>query len=118
MRKWNQDNVEKRRAYALMYNYGITLDQYNELLNRQNNRCGVCNKHESDFKTKLAVDHDHQTGEIFGLLCWQCNHKIIGEYRDPSIYEKAASFLTKGTGWFVPENKKKPKKRRKRKKKT
>lgn len=100
----------------IAYTYGITPEQYQQLLEKQNYSCAICGKHETDFGRKLAVDHDHKTGEIFGLLCSTCNHQVIGKYRDPEIFDKAAEYLRKGTGWTVPPKIRKRKKRHARRK--
>lgn len=115
-KNWREKSNYNQGDYSRKRLYGITPEQYNEMLESQNGSCAVCHRPSSDFKKSLAVDHDHTTGEIFGLLCWKCNQKIIGDTRDPLIFERAASFLRQGTGWFVPDNKKKPKKRRRKKK--
>lgn len=66
-------------AQLLKREYGMTLDQYNELLRKQANRCAVCRRPETIVQKqtgvpqRLAVDHDHVTGEIRGLLCHRCN---------------------------------------------
>lgn len=102
--------MSKARAYHLKRLYGITLEQYDQLLEKQNHSCAICKRHESEFKTRLAVDHDHKTGEIFGLLCMYCNHRLIGKERRPELFENASKYLCQGTGWFVPEKPKKKKK--------
>lgn len=60
-----------RREYALSTNYGITLEQYDRMLEAQNHLCAVCGRPPNG--TPLHVDHDHQTGVVRGLLCYQCN---------------------------------------------
>lgn len=103
----------KAREASLLRVYGITLDQYNELLKRQDEKCYICQRHASEFKTNLCVDHNHHTGEIRGLLCGYCNQRVVGRHRDPAVILRLYEYLSQGTGWFVP-----PKtKRRKRKKK-
>ncbi len=99
----------KARASHLKRAYGITTEQYDALLAKQNGCCAICGKHHTEFKKALSVDHDHKTGEIFGLLCTFDNHRFVGRVRDPNRYHRAAEYLTKGTGWFVPEKKKKRK---------
>lgn len=56
--------------------YGITLDDYNKMFSEQNGCCAMCGKHQSECKQSLHVDHDHQTGEVRGLLCFSCNGKL------------------------------------------
>lgn len=103
--------TSKARERHLRHKFGITLDQYEELLNRQENCCAVCKRHKDNFKTNLAVDHDHITGEIRGLLCTHCNRYHVGRHRNGDLLRNIASYVEGGTGWFVPE--KKPKKRKK-----
>lgn len=112
---WKVKNPDIVRNLHYKRTYGITLLQYNEILEKQNNCCAVCKKHESEFKKRLAVDHDHKTLEIFGLLCTHCNHRVIGRTRNPEIFLEASKYLEKGIGLYVPKPSKKPKKRKKRK---
>jgi hypothetical protein len=69
--------------------YGITLEEYNQKLEKQQEVCAICHCPETT-KTKkgaisaLAVDHDHTTGEIRGLLCRTCN-TALGKFRDSLI---------------------------------
>ena len=66
---------KKERNARLKSDYGITTDQYDALLAEQDGRCGICgdeNTHNSSRKN-FAVDHDHSTGAVRGLLCWHCN---------------------------------------------
>lgn len=87
------------KNYQLQYHFGISLQDYNEMLEAQNYRCAVCEKpHGSDIhsgkRTKgLGVDHDHVTGEVRGLLCNDCN-RGIGQLGDsPQRLRKAAEYL-------------------------
>ena len=96
------------RASHLRLRYGITEAQYDELLEKQHQRCFVCLKHQDEFKTRLCVDHNHKTGEVRGVLCGYCNHRLIGRHTDPDLLRRMAEYLEQGhTGWFVPEKKKK-----------
>ncbi len=52
---------------------GITLDIFNTLLEKQNNKCAICGKDIGEFSRAFAIDHNHITGEIRGLLCHNCN---------------------------------------------
>lgn len=115
-KRWGQTNWQHKRDYMIMYTYGITSEQYQELLKKQNYSCAVCGKHETEFTRKLAIDHDHKTKEIFGLLCNVCNRVLIGKIREPELFLKAAAYLRKGTGWLVPDKKRKKRRCRRKKK--
>jgi len=53
---------------------GVSLEQYEEMLARQNGGCAICG---NPPKTRrLDVDHDHRTGKIRGLLCHRCNRAL------------------------------------------
>lgn len=114
-RRWRNKTYKQRRSYMLKYNYGITEDQYEALLQKQNGCCAVCERHYTEFARQLAVDHDHHTNEIRGLLCDNCNYRIIGRIKDQRIFERAGRYLSGPyTGWIVP--KKKPKKKARKRK--
>lgn len=75
--------------------YGITRKQYNWLLERQKHKCGICGKEsiKNGKKQRLAVDHDHITGEVRGLLCIACN-RALGSLGDSvEGLEKAIAFI-------------------------
>ena len=105
--------MSKSRAYHLKRWFGITEAQYSKLLKEQNGVCFVCQTLPRG--RRLAVDHDHKTGEIRGLLCYYCNKYIVGRNKNPVWLLRAAEHIQRHTGWFVPENR--PKRRRRRKKK-
>lgn len=115
--EWRKNNpntqAEITRRCRLKRMYGLTPEQYDELLKSQNHRCAICDRHESEFKIKLAVDHNHVTNEIRGLLCNYCNHRVLGRHRDADLLRRMAEYVERHTGWFVPP--KRPRKRRKRK---
>lgn len=72
---------DRNRSSTYKRLYGLDLDQYNQLLSKQNNCCAVCRQHQSTFNKALAVDHSHATGEVRGLLCDSCN-RALGLVRD------------------------------------
>lgn len=77
-------NIEKLRARgkSLERDYGISLKEYEEIYIRQNGVCAIC-YHPEPIKGRifLAVDHDHKTGRVRGLLCSKCN-MAIGIFED------------------------------------
>jgi len=83
----------KRRTYALIREYGITDEDYDNLLEFQEGVCAICGKSCATGR-KLSVDHDHSTGKIRGLLCNYCNHKLLGPIRDNlSLLKKMVDYM-------------------------
>jgi hypothetical protein len=78
--------------YFYKRTYGITSEQYNEMLKDQNNVCKICFS-SCLTKRRLAVDHCHETGKVRGLLCAKCN-SLLGQAGDKiEILEKAIKYL-------------------------
>lgn len=73
---------------------GITTDEYAEMLKRQENVCAICKRPQTDRrKRRLAIDHDHKTDRIRGLLCTRCNQMIGFSLDSPEILRSAALYL-------------------------
>lgn len=98
--------VPDREVYHrqhLMRNYGITAQEYADLETRQGGVCAVCRQEERDLIAavrdevcrirRLAVDHDHQTGKIRGLLCNRCNRALGMLGDDYKLLEAGAKYL-------------------------
>lgn len=86
--------------------YGLTSEQYEELLRRQGGKCAICRARPKS--KRLAVDHDHKTGEVLGLLCSRCNHDLKGSAWD-SLAMATALWHYMNTPpasghWIAPEN--------------
>lgn len=75
------ETKEKQRQYRLINIYGITVEEYEELLISQNYKCAGCATHQAELTKTLNVDHDHDTGEVRGLLCGNCN-RALGLVKD------------------------------------
>ena len=75
-RKYYRTHKKEHRNRALKYNFGIDLQDYSILFNKQQGCCAICGRHQSLFKRVLSVDHSHKTGSIRGLLCQHCNHQL------------------------------------------
>lgn len=115
-RKFRSWDPDKKRNYMLNYTYGLSQDQYEDMLAEQGGGCAICGKTPEEEGRNLAVDHSHTTGEIFGILCASCNKVLVGHVREPILFAKAADYLSKGSGLFVPTDKIKPKRRRRKRK--
>lgn len=72
-----------QRKWQLKRRYGITAEQYDEMLRRQNGLCAICRATSRDGRT-LVVDHCHKTGEVRGLLCNPCNVGLAN-FRDNMV---------------------------------
>ncbi len=72
--------------------FGIDAAEYQRILTLQGGRCAICR--QKPRSKNLAVDHDHETGEVRGLLCTRCNHKLLGSAHDKAdILLRAAAYL-------------------------
>jgi len=78
----------KHKDGDLKHNFGISLEEYQELFNNQNGLCAICNNKEHrtyNGKVKsLAVDHNHLNGKVRGLLCHDCN-VALGYVKDDRL---------------------------------
>lgn len=93
---WSTNNKERRiitaRKCNLKIKYGLTIEEYNGMLKEQDYRCLIChNKQETKM---LAVDHNHTTNKIRGLLCTNCNTIIGLAHDDVNILESAIKYLS------------------------
>ena len=80
------------RGLNLKEKYGISLSEYQAMSEEQGHVCAICGNPEAGEKP-LAVDHDHKSGALRGLLCFRCNAGI-GRFDDSSkILASAAAYL-------------------------
>lgn len=98
-KKWRIKNPNSFKNTRLKKHYGITIDEYNLMLKKQNNLCDICEQPETAAfkKTKkiknLSIDHDHKNKKIRSLLCNKCNC-LIGYARESiELLEKAIQYL-------------------------
>lgn len=102
-KKWREENPERfrasTRAWYLKHKdevceierhrsrfklYGITKEQYEQMLEEHLNQCAICGKKVEDCEKSLSIDHDHETGKVRGLLCAGCNF-LVGRIEDLGI---------------------------------
>jgi len=87
------------RKYGIFNKFNLTLDQYDDILLKQNSVCAICKNPETAKRKNsnevkyLAVDHCHKTGKIRGLLCSLCNTGIGKLKDDIKILENAIEYL-------------------------
>ncbi len=83
------------RNYQLKKTFGLTPEQYDQMLAEQGGGCAICGTtNPSTARIKhFVVDHDHNTQKIRGLLCAKCNLGIGNLREDPEILSRAAEYL-------------------------
>lgn len=92
--QWRSAHPRRSRNKFLQCIYGITLEQFEEMVANQNNRCAICSESpDLNAKTsrhrKLWIDHCHKTGYIRELICYKCN-TALGNFRDNAEYMRCA----------------------------
>lgn len=86
-------NRDKKREQKLIADHGITAETFSALFAEQDGRCKVCQRHQSELKRVLNVDHDHETGYIRGLLCIECNTALGLAKDSPQRLRDLAKYL-------------------------
>jgi hypothetical protein len=96
-RRWAVEHPERMHAYARKYHlrkkFGITPEEYDGMLETQGGSCAICGTTDPKPNKCFSVDHDHETGEVRGLLCLSCNTSmgLVGD--DPDLLRKAIAYL-------------------------
>jgi hypothetical protein len=96
-KKYHNRYLTRCKNWQLQKEYGISLDDYNQMLINQNHECAICSdKYPKTINGKLKnlhVDHCHTTGQIRGLLCFNCN-STLGRFNDDiNIFQSAIDYL-------------------------
>jgi hypothetical protein len=87
------DRKIRQRFCILKRKYGISVEEYNLLLEAQNFKCKICGISEKEYGKSFSVDHDHLTDRIRGLLCVRCNSGL-GMFCDSiDLLGKAINYL-------------------------
>jgi hypothetical protein len=88
-----KDKVGGSRTYHLKRRYGITAEEVDEMLAAQGGLCAICRNTPA-----LHVDHDHETGLVRELLCFNCNGGL-GQFKDdPAVLRAAADYVERHRG--------------------
>jgi len=102
IREENKRRYESRRKYIYKSRYGITPEQYDEMLESQDYCCAICGTNQSELTKRMSVDHDHNCcpglftcGQCLrGLLCSNCNLALGGFKDKESILKSALIYLS------------------------
>jgi hypothetical protein len=112
-RKWREDNLERyqanqrrmrgtpegkmrQRAGHLMRKFGMTIEQYEAMLEAQGGGCFICGR-PPRVDISLHVDHDHSTGKVRGILCFRCNNARADFQENTQLLRKAIGYLAAHT---------------------
>ncbi len=88
------EEKRKRNRKQQISLYGLTVEQYDDILIQQNCVCAICGKPEkSSSKGVLSIDHDHTTGKVRGLLCDTCNSGLGHFYDSIDLLQGAMLYL-------------------------
>ena len=87
---------ESKRRHNYKTRYGISVEEYETIFAKQNGVCAICEKPENLTKDgklhALAVDHNHETLQVRGLLCMNCNTRL-GYFEGKNILVKLMAYL-------------------------
>ena len=84
-----QKTLRNRKQQVSLY--GLTLEDYDAILEKQDSVCAICSKKPPG---NLHIDHNHQTSEVRGLLCGKCNRAIGLLNDDVSLFSRAITYLS------------------------
>lgn len=120
--EWRKSNKGKIKDNSLQRNYGITLEEYFQILDVQGGGCAICGQSLEANGKALAVDHDHRSRIVRGIACAGCNKFRIGN-NTLEVLEGVVEYLRNPPAVavlgerLVPIKKRRPKKRTPRKRK-
>lgn len=109
-KKWADNNKDKIRAASKKYRkahpekildaklrckYGISINDYNRILESQDGKCAICRKEKCSLNGKLSIDHSHETNIVRGLLCNKCNLGLGSFIDNIELLKNAIKYLEK-----------------------
>lgn len=101
-KRWPGRLLRKRRQYGTSgrklanqrrVKYGITSEQFRELLARQGGKCAICERSSENSFIFPLLDHCHVTKKIRGILCKRCNLGIGFFQESPEVLRKVLAYL-------------------------
>lgn len=95
-KRWEKNNPEKVRAQLrrrrLKKTYGLTVAQFEAMLEAQGNKCAICESTDPGNKHGWYIDHCHDKKTVRKILCAHCN-RIVHSKATPAILRRAAEYL-------------------------
>jgi hypothetical protein len=97
--KINQQQRERRKknpcrmkGYDLKKNYGMSINDWNNMFEKQHGCCAICGKESYQFKKPLQVDYNHKSNKVRKLLCVRCN-TAVGIIEDKEFRDRITKYL-------------------------
>lgn len=97
---WQKMNAEKCKFKSAKWKYqnkyspcNIAPEERQKLFDQQQGKCAICGVHQTTLNKNLAVDHDHKTNKIRGLLCMKCNTGLGMFKDDTQVLQAAITYL-------------------------
>ncbi len=114
IKRWQKENPEYLKEYRQKHKekikelckkahlkkfYNLSLEDYNEMVKQQNNKCAICGNEETNThkgnSVNLSLDHNQKTGKVRELLCKDCNVTLGNLKEDISLFYKCIEYLEK-----------------------
>ena len=96
-RRWLKRNRAKKTEWAyfdrLKKVFGLSRGQHAQMLVEQDHKCAICGMSAAESKRRFAVDHDHETNQVRGLLCHHCNTGLGAFMDTPDLLQRAIDYL-------------------------
>jgi len=101
IRNWKRTHRAQLTDYQRRWAYGLKPGEYEEMYQKQNGRCAICQRPQS--RTRLCVDHDHATERVRALLCGECN-RGLGAFKDnQEVLKRALHYLCIHSKNYTPQ---------------
>jgi len=93
--KYHHLNYVQYQARRTARKYGLSYNEYIEMIKKSNDKCAICNREErrnlgkKEKLTQLCIDHSHSSKKVRGLICYGCN-LLLGYAEDNIEFLKSA----------------------------
>lgn len=96
--KWYKEHlgyIKGSRRNQTLRKYKMTEGEYNKILEFQGGGCAICGSTKGGG-AHLAIDHNHMTGKVRGILCFKCNSALAMANDNPELLRSMANYLERG----------------------
>ncbi len=91
--RYREEHRADQWASQVKLRYGVSPEDYDQMLVEQDGCCAICGRHQTKFKERLCIDHNHETGIVRGLLCRRCNLLLGHAHDSVTILQLAIDYL-------------------------